>query len=361
MQPMDDNALLRLYSDHGSDDAFATLVSRHVNLVYSVALRQAGDPHRAEEITQAVFITLARKAARLVEVKTLSSWLFQTTRLTANNYIRSECRRHRREQEAHVQSMLNESGDDIWPKIAPFLDSAVAALNEKDRRAIVLRFYEGRTVREVGQGLETTEDAAEKRLSRAVEKLQDYFRKRGIQSTAAILAESMAAHSVQAAPGALAKSVTAAAMARTTAAAGAGLKLASVLTIAAVALVVGTGGYFLVWKKIHAHPAPASPPLAIVGVGLYLGRNQQTREFEVRKVFPNSPAEKAGLVPGLILYKVDNVLAETKNIKDLSKLLTGPVGSKVTVEMTDTNNGETKRVELLREQFLNRSPQTQTN
>src|SRR5882757_6101362 len=101
MQPTDDGALLRQYAESNSDEAFAALVTRHINLVYSVALRHVGNPHSAEEITQAVFIILAKKAARLREVKTLSSWLFQVTRLTANNFVRTESRRHRREQEAH--------------------------------------------------------------------------------------------------------------------------------------------------------------------------------------------------------------------------------------------------------------------
>src|ERR1035438_6174095 len=143
MQPMDDSALLRQYAENNSDEAFAALVTRHVNLVYSVALRQVGNPHAAEEITQAVFIILAKRAAQLRHDKALSSWLFQATRLTANNFVRSETRRHRREEEAYMQSVLDEAGTEIWPRIAPLLDDAVAGLREKDRQAIVLRFYEG--------------------------------------------------------------------------------------------------------------------------------------------------------------------------------------------------------------------------
>src|SRR5213083_3295074 len=131
MQSTDDSALLRQYLEDHSDAAFAALVTRHINLVYSVALRHVGDPHQAEEITQAVFILLARKAAQLRHDKALSSWLFQATRLTASNFVRSETRRHRREQEAHMQSVLNDPGSDVWPRIAPMLDDAVAGLNEK--------------------------------------------------------------------------------------------------------------------------------------------------------------------------------------------------------------------------------------
>src|SRR3984957_15145600 len=162
MQPADDGVLLRQYAEDQSDEAFAALVTRHVDLVYSVALRQVGNPHHAEEITQAVFIILAKKAAQLLQVKALSSWLFQATRLTANNFVRSEIRRHSREQEAHMQSILNESGTGVWARIAPLLDTAVAGLREKERQAIVLRFYEGRDMRDIGMVLGASEDAAEK-------------------------------------------------------------------------------------------------------------------------------------------------------------------------------------------------------
>jgi len=100
MERTDDNVLLHQFAEKRSEEAFAALVARHVNLVYSVALRQVGEPHDAEEIAQAVFIILAKKAGELRHDKAISSWLFQTTRLTANNFIRSEMRRHRREQEA---------------------------------------------------------------------------------------------------------------------------------------------------------------------------------------------------------------------------------------------------------------------
>ena len=225
MQPTDDSALLRQYAENNSDEAFAALVTRHINLVYSVALRQVGNPHNAEEITQAVFIILAKKAAQLRHDKALSSWLFQTTRLTANNFIRSESRRHRREEEAYMQFVLDEAGTEVWPRIAPLLDSAVAGLREKDRRAILLRFYEGRNLGEVGLALGASEDAAEKRVSRALEKLRQFFTKRGVDSTAAIIAGVISANAVQAAPVALAKSVTAVAIAKGAAASGSTLTL----------------------------------------------------------------------------------------------------------------------------------------
>jgi RNA polymerase sigma factor (sigma-70 family) len=214
MQPTDDSAQLRQYAENNSNEAFAALVTRHINLVYSVALRQVGNPHHAEEITQAVFIILAKKAASLRHEKALSSWLFQATRLTANNFIRSESRRRHREEEAYMQSVLDEAGTEVWPRIAPLLDSAVAGLREKDRQAIVLRFYEGRNLREVGLALGANEAAAEKRVNRALEKLRTFFTKRGVALSSVTIAGVISANSVQVAPVALAKAVTAIAVAK---------------------------------------------------------------------------------------------------------------------------------------------------
>jgi RNA polymerase sigma factor (sigma-70 family) len=225
MEAMDDSVLLRRYAENGSHEAFAALVARHVNLVYSVALRQVRDPHHAEEVTQAVFIILAKKAVSLRHDKALSSWLFQATRLTANNFVRSEIRRHSREKEAYMQSMLDEAGGEVWPKIAPLLDDAVAGLRETDRRAIVLRFYERRNLREVGLALGASEVAAEKRVSRALDKLREFFLKRGVSSTSVILAGVMSANSVQAAPAVLAKSVAAVAITKGAAVSGSTLTL----------------------------------------------------------------------------------------------------------------------------------------
>src|ERR1700733_11653716 len=122
MQELDDNGLLREYAEHGSEEAFATLVTRHVNKVYSVALRHTGNPHTAEEITQAVFVILAGKSRHLGRRVILSGWLYQTARLTAMTYIRSEIRRARREKEAHLQTNLNENESNAWTQIAPLVD-----------------------------------------------------------------------------------------------------------------------------------------------------------------------------------------------------------------------------------------------
>ena len=214
MQELDDIALLRQYTEQNSEEAFAALVSRHVNKVYSVALRHTRNPHQAEEITHAVFVILAKKSGQLGKKVVLSGWLYETSRLTAVTFIRSEIRRARREQQAHMQNLLNEADTDVWPKIAPLLDAAMAGLSETDRHAIVLRFFDGKNMKEVGTALGASEDAAKMRVNRAVEKLQKFFRKRGIASTTAILTAAISANSVQAAPVTLAKTVTAVAIAK---------------------------------------------------------------------------------------------------------------------------------------------------
>jgi len=225
MPELDDHQLLAEFVRNESEAAFAALVTRYVNLVYSTALRFAGNPHHAEEITQAVFIILARKTGKLSQRIVLSGWLYQTTRLTAANFVKGEIRRQHREQEAYMQSTLTEPNAAAWQQLAPQLDEAMGRLGETDRNAIVLRFFENKTAQEVGAALKLTEAAAHKRTSRALEKLRKFFAKRGVDSTAATIAETISANSVQAAPVALAKAVNAVAIAKGATASGSTLTL----------------------------------------------------------------------------------------------------------------------------------------
>jgi len=268
----DDMALVREYARHNSEQAFAALVSSHVNLVYSVALQEAHDPHLAEEITQAVFIILARKADSLGDKTILSGWLCRTARYASANALTIQRRRQHREQEAYMQSVLNESEPDVWTQIAPLLGCAMKQLGQIDHDAVVLRFFEGRSLNEVGLALGASEEAAKKRVNRALEKLRKFFAKRGIDSTAATLAETISAHSVQAAPVALAKTVTAVAIAKGATASISTLTLIkgalkimawtnmkTAIVASAIVLVVAGSATILIVRNPHL---PRSQPIA---------------------------------------------------------------------------------------------------
>jgi len=230
-------ALLHEYALRNSEEAFAMLVSRHIDLVYSAALRQAANHHQAQEITQAVFVILARKARSLSPNTILPGWLFRTTRLTAANHLRTEIRRARREQEAFMQSNPNEESGELWQQMAPALNDVIDGLREKDRNAIVLRFLKGKDYKEVAAALGATEEAAQMRVSRALGKLRKVFAKRGVVLSAATLSAIMAAHATQAAPSGFAASVAG------TAAQGAAL------TASTVTLVEGTIK-IMAWTKL---------------------------------------------------------------------------------------------------------------
>jgi RNA polymerase sigma factor (sigma-70 family) len=214
MQELDDNALLRKYVERDSQEAFATLVARHVNKVYSVALRHTRNPSHAEEITQAVFVIFAQKANKLRQHAVLSGWLYETSRLTAVTHIRSEIRRARREQEASMQTKLNEPSPAIWEELSPAIDAAIGKLDRKDHDALVLRFIDGKSMAEVGAILGASEDAAKMRVSRALEKIRKLLVKRGFHCTTSILAQQLSASSICVAPAALIKSATAIAIAK---------------------------------------------------------------------------------------------------------------------------------------------------
>jgi len=215
MADTNDIALLREYLDRNSETAFAGLVDQHINLVYSVALRFAGNSHDAQDITQAVFVILAKKAASLRPRSNLTGWLYETARLTSRQLLRTRARQQAREQEAYMQSIVNDSEtENLWRQLAPLLEDAMSRLSEKERTLVALRFFENRSVAETAAALGIQEWAARKRAERAVEKLRKFFTKRGMVLPGAVLTAAISANPVQAAPVALAKTVTAIAVAK---------------------------------------------------------------------------------------------------------------------------------------------------
>jgi uncharacterized protein (TIGR03435 family) len=215
MSDTPDAELLEQFARKHSEAAFAELVERHLGLVYSAAFRKTENSQHAEEIAQAVFIILARKSGSLAPKTVLPGWLYHTALLTAANFNRAELRRIRREQEAFMQSTMNESATDaLWHELSPLLDDAVASLRTSDRDAIVLRFFENKNFTEVGATLGVSQEATRKRVNRALEKLRKFFNKRGVVSTTAVIAGAISSNSVQATPAGLSKNISAVALAK---------------------------------------------------------------------------------------------------------------------------------------------------
>ena len=245
----DDRQLLARYLDEGSQDAFAELVRRHVNFVYSAALRQVRSSQLAEDVTQLVFCNLARKAAALGPQVVLAGWLHRDTRFTALDMVRAESRRQVREQEA---LSMNPSGPDSnpeWEQLRPLIDELLDEMEPADRDALLLRFFEKRSHKEIGVLLGSGEEAARKRVTRALDKLRESLARRGVTASASAFSVAVFANGVHAAPAGLAAAVSAAAGSTLSAAAIAATKTIAMTTFqkiavsAALALALGAGIY----------------------------------------------------------------------------------------------------------------------
>jgi RNA polymerase sigma factor (sigma-70 family) len=245
-----DSELLKAYAERRCEAAFTELVGRHIDFVYSAARRMVRDAQVAEDVTQGVFMALAKNAAQLTNRPVLAAWLHRTAQNIASQTIRTDVRRRTREQMAAFmsESFATES-EPLWEQTAPFLDRAVDGLRDQDREAILLRYFERKTAREIGQIFGTSEEAAHKRVSRAVERLRLILGKQGVTAGAAGLVTAISVNAVQAAPVGLetviSSTVTAAGATVTTTASAitktiAMTTLHKALIVTAVAAVVAT-------------------------------------------------------------------------------------------------------------------------
>lgn len=209
---MTDEELVRDYALHRTEASFSALVARHLDLVYSVAHRQVRSAALAEEVAQMVFVDLARQAARLKPGTSIVAWLHVVARRTAIDLVRREARRRTREQQAAALSGNDPAMlplPDDWPQVEPLLDEAVESLPPAQRTAILLRYFENKSLRDVGAALGISDDNAQKRVTRAVEQLRGFFLRRGIAVSAAGLATNLSAHALQTAPAGLVTSMSA--------------------------------------------------------------------------------------------------------------------------------------------------------
>lgn len=195
--PMDDAQLLRAYVTDRSEDAFRELVRRHIAVVHGVARRQAGiDLHLADDVTQRVFVLLGQKAAALNGHASLVGWLYTAARLESLRAARTEARRRNRETNAVDMNDPQDftGGGPAWDTLQPVLDDAMSRLGAADREAVLLRYFSGRSFAEVGRALQISEEAARKRVDRAVERLRALLGRRGIVSTSTALCTALGTH-----------------------------------------------------------------------------------------------------------------------------------------------------------------------
>lgn len=279
--------LLEDFVSRSSEDAFRALVERHSGMVHAAALRTVGDAVVAQEVTQAVFILLARKANRLPRATILAGWLYRSARLVAMEARRAESRRQKHQREfAHMNATVGP--DALWKEIAPLLEEAVCSLSAADRSAIVLRFFEDKSFGEVASALGTAEGAAKMRVKRALEKLRTAFARRGVVIPATALFAALSAHGMAAAPAGLAALASTAALAQPGA-----------VPPTLLALVEATNRCLL-WSKIKAVAFAASLALLTVGglglVAISIPRQSEQAPSVVMSTF----APMAGTWEGFI-------------------------------------------------------------
>jgi RNA polymerase sigma factor (sigma-70 family) len=267
MKNLNDIELLDAYASQRSEEAFRELVARHVDFTYSAAMRQLRNPHLAEEATQSAFIALAGKAGQLSRKTVVVGWLYRAVHFAALNMQRSEARRKHWEEEAATVNIPAHDDQPFHELALPQVDGALAELSESDRDAVILRFLQQRSFRDLAETLGISEEAAKKRVSRGLEKLRGLLARRGVVISAAALAAGLSQMPVTAAPAAF--SAALAVLAASTAAPTVST-IATILNLmkstkaklaVAVSLVILIGGALLLWQFSLGNSSVASPGL----------------------------------------------------------------------------------------------------
>ncbi len=296
----DSRTLLAEYVETGSEPAFRELVTRYLGLVYAAAVRlMEGDRHLAEDVAQTVFADLARSARELPPRVMLGGWLHRRACHVAATILRSERRRQSRERKAVEMSALQDHSETNLDRIAPILDEAINRLGADDRTSIVLRFFEQSDFRAIGRALGTNEDAAQKRVSRALEKLHLHLKHRGFTFSVATLGTALASEAVIATPAGLAAGISAAALASAAATGGPSLILLEIITMTKLKLGI-----------ISA--------LVVAGAAatLVIQQQSQARLREENAVLRQQAGEKAQLASEN--QRLSNQLAEAKASRPLA-------------------------------------------
>lgn len=260
MHDQSDAQLLRAYAERSAEAAFRELVTRYTDLVYSAALRQLESADLAGDITQGVFLDLARKARpvseRLAGHNSLAGWLHRSTRYAVLNHLRDTRRRVSNERQAMEQLLNNSEASVDWERIRPALDEALDSLAVEDRNAVLLRYFKNQDLHTVGATFGISDDAAQKRVSRAVERLREFFAKRGVTVGASGLAVVISANAVQAAPVGLALTIsTAAALTGTTLATTASVTATKAIAMTALQKTIVTATIAVLAGRVSTKPA----------------------------------------------------------------------------------------------------------
>jgi RNA polymerase sigma factor (sigma-70 family) len=303
-----DLQLLTRYTSKRAEDAFAEIVRRHVDLVHSAALRQVRSPELAEEVAQTVFTELARRAGQLPSDTVVGAWLYNQTRRRAIDVVRREAGRRLREQTAQELQSMNATAED-WTHIEPLLDEAMEALEETDRLAVLLRYFQNKPLREVGEAIGISDDAAQKRVSRAVDRLREFFGKRGVAVGGSGLVILISTNAVLVAPTGLSAAISTSALAGTT-------------FITTTTATVGNAIAMTTTQKVLVTVALA----AAMGNATYQARQASTLRSEVQSLrqFGSNQVQQLTIDPEDSARQIAALRAENERLKrdtaELSKL-----------------------------------------